>query len=126
MSNAPDHASALYLALHPFCPRLARLSTCIWLCVLHHLARRRFTHVQRLGGSSSGQVYLCEDEQGHKRVAKLMPVCASQYPTALHDQLWQLGLTPQLLNLTEHPGGFTLLEVEYLNPRDGWLAVGGA
>lgn len=83
----------------------------------------RFAYVQRLGGS--GQVYLCEDVEGGKRVAKVLPMRPGQYPSELHKELWRKELAPQLLALEGYEGGFSLAETEYLDAGEGWVVVSG-
>ena len=68
-------------------------------------------------------MYLCRDAGGGARVAKLL--AQRHYPSDLHSQLTARGLAPELLDVQPYPGGFMLVESEYLDPREGWVAVGG-
>lgn len=79
--------------------------------------------MQRLNGN--GQVYLCEDAEGGKLVAKVLPMRPEQYPSELHKELWRKGLAPEMLALEGYNGGFSLVEMEYLDPGKGWVAVSG-
>ena len=65
-------------------------------------------------------VYLCEDSEGVKVVAKVL---LRGYPKTLHEELHSKHLAPALVELREVGGGFWLLLQEYLDPADGWCPV---
>ena len=64
--------------------------------------------------------YLCKDSAGKSVVAKFV---AGPYPQALHEELASKFLAPQLLSTSELPGGFTYVEMEYMDPSEGWVQV---
>jgi len=89
---------------------------------LPYMLRDRFKYVEKLHPHS--HVYLCKDE-GQALVAKLVE--RDKYAVDLHKELDAKGLAPKLLHdIHTYPGGFMLVEMEYLDPDDGWQRLDGA
>lgn len=66
-------------------------------------------------------VYHITSETGKSWVAK---VVATTYPWQLHQQLSKLGLAPKLTGpLEKYPGGVAVIQMEYLDPADGWTPL---
>ncbi|KAL3156578.1 hypothetical protein ABBQ38_000868 [Trebouxia sp. C0009 RCD-2024] len=63
----------------------------------------------------------CSETAGKSWVAK---VVATTYPWQLHQQLSKLGLAPKLTGpLEKYPGGVAVIQMEYLDPADGWTPL---
>lgn len=43
------------------------------------------------------------------------------YPEHVHRTLHSQGLAPEQFRVLELPGGFAMIEIEFLSPEDGWL-----
>ena len=86
--------------------------------VLH---KRGFRSITRLPGP--GQVYLCISDQT-TQVVKFVPARSYPYPEDLHVQLAQKRIAPKLLSPVKLlPGGFWFVEMEYLDPSEGWTSL---
>ena len=80
----------------------------------------RFTNLNRL--AMPGFVYRFQNPvDGGLRVVKIVQ---GTYPTILHQELAAKGLMPELLaEPIAYPGGYILVEMEYLDPADGWASL---
>ena len=79
----------------------------------------RFVDLERLVNTS--YVYRYRSTAGGLRVVKII---LGTYPTALHHEIAGKGLMPKLLEEPMHyPGGYTMVEMEYLDPADGWASL---
>ena len=86
---------------------------------IHH-SPFRFPNVDRLAKSS--HVYLCTCADGGSRV--VVKLLLGPYPSALHTELAGKGLMPKLLQEPVfYPGGYTKVEMEYLDQADGWSSL---
>ncbi len=82
----------------------------------------RFVKVDRLPGT--GYVYLCKDDNGALSVVKLV---LGRYPTDLHRELEAKALAPKLLSSPQpFPGGYTMIQMAYLDPNEGWELLSSA
>ena len=85
-----------------------------------HLAGR-FTNLKRL--AATGFVYRFQNHpaDGGLRVVKIL---LGSYPTTLHRELAAKGFMPELLaEPIAYPGGYMMVEMEYLDPADGWASL---
>ena len=66
-------------------------------------------------------MYRYRSTAGGLRVVKII---LGTYPTALHHEIAGKGLMPKLLEEPMHyPGGYTMVEMEYLDAADGWATL---
>lgn len=66
-------------------------------------------------------MYRYSSSDGRPRVIKLL---LGSYPATLHTELAEKGLMPKLLvDPVTYPGGYTMVEMEYLDLSDGWSSL---
>ena len=55
----------------------------------------------------------------------MIKLLLGSYPATLHTELADKGLMPRLLvdPPVTYPGGYTMVEMEYLDPSDGWSSL---
>ncbi len=86
--------------------------TRLWCC-------RTFDDLERL--VPNRYVYSYRHPSEGLRVLKLL---LGEYPTELHEALAGAELMPKLLaSPKQYPGEYTLVEMEYLDPADGWASL---
>ena len=80
--------------------------------------------------SRSTYLYLCKrkevkptgNELAEQVVVKV--VACRSYPSQLHEELASAGLMPPLFKPPKvYPGGFTVLQMTYLSPDEGWMRL---
>ena len=80
----------------------------------------RFTDLKRL--AMSGFVYRFQNPAD--RGLRVVKILLGSYPTTLHRELASKGFMPELLaEPIAYPGGYMLVEMEYLDPADGWASL---
>ena len=80
----------------------------------------RFTDLKRL--AMSGFIYRFQNPAD--RGLRVVKILLGSYPTTLHRELASKGFMPELLaEPIAYPGGYMLVEMEYLDPADGWASL---
>jgi len=71
---------------------------------------------------TSCKVYIIDRGESGKVVGKIASD-HQEYPVELHKEAAAKGLAPELVHTEALPGGFSYVEMEYLDERDGWCKL---
>ncbi|KAK9827850.1 hypothetical protein WJX74_005628 [Apatococcus lobatus] len=83
--------------------------------------RPSYEEVVHVGSNPRSSTWQCIKGDGSTTLPK---ITTAPYPSGLHQEAGQAGVVPQLRHTTrKYPGGQYLIEMDYLNPADGWLAL---
>ncbi len=78
-----------------------------------------------MGSRVRSKTWLCKKQVGGTLKAIFAKVTTAPYPSKLHEEAGKAGLVPQLSEYGgRFPGNQYLIEMEYLDPRQGWVSLG--